>query len=179
MIPGDTLGNLLSVAATVALLAAGCATEPTASHAGLPIAYHNPQYDLTFLLPATWQGYSVQVEKWDVLPPDGTGVATRSGPIIVIRHPHSTLESPHQDIPIMVFTCSEWDGVSRQTYFPYSCGLIDELWHTPKYVFGLWTRYQDWDIQRNHGAEVLGAHEAADIIQRNCAANTMPQLYPH
>jgi hypothetical protein len=172
--------KLLPISTLAAFLATSCTSVHTANHPPtLPITYHNAQCDLTFHLPSTWQAYSVRLEKWDVLPPDGTGVATRSGPIIVIRHPHWTAETPHQDIPIMVFTRSEWDRVSQGTYFPYACGLIDELWHTPTYVFGLWTRYQDLDIQRNHGEEVQGAQEAADIIQRNRLANKMPQLYPH
>ena len=79
----------------------------------------------------------------------------------------------------MVFTRSQWVACEgQQRFFPYACGLIGELWHNPKYVFGMWTRYEDLDIQNNGGAEVKGVEEARDIIRGNRAANDMPRLYP-
>ena len=87
--------KLLSISTLVALLATSCATAPTSTRPpNLPITYHDTQRDLKFLLPATWQGYSVRVEQWEALPPDGTGLATKSGPIIVIRHPRWTVKIP-------------------------------------------------------------------------------------
>jgi len=51
------------------------------------------------------------------------------------------------------------------------------MWHNRKYVFGIYNRYQDLDIQSNGGVEVKGTPEAADLIERNRAANNMPRLY--
>ena len=165
-----------------ALLAASCHSLKTASQpSGLPLRYHNAQYGLTFFLPAGWRGYSVLVQQWDAPLHSAdyqSEVGRESGPIIVLRNPHWRVDDHYQDIPIMVFTRSQWADEEQQRFFPYACGLIGELWHNPKYVFGMWTRYEDLDIQNNSGAEVKGVGEARDIIKGNRAANDMPPLYP-
>ena len=78
----------------------------------------------------------------------------------------------------MVFTDRQWAAEEQQTLFPYACGLIDEMWHNREYVFGIYNRYQDLDIQSNGGVEVKRAEETIDIIARNRAAHTEPPLYP-
>ena len=51
------------------------------------------------------------------LPPAETG--EEHGPIIFIRHPQWTARNPHLDIPIMVFTRSQWhDAVEEQSTTP-------------------------------------------------------------
>jgi hypothetical protein len=54
---------------------------------------------------------------------------------------------------------------------PYASGVIGEIWHNHKYVFGLYSRY-------NAADSVKGWKEAADILERNCALHTEPTLYP-
>src|SRR5512133_1678455 len=170
------------IVCSAALVASGCHSLETASHpSGLPIGYRNAQCGLTFFLPASWQGYSVLIQEWDAPLHSAdyqTEVGRERGPIIVLRHPHWKESDHYQDIPIMVFSRSQWAAEEQQRFFPYACGLIGELWHNPRYVFGLYTRYQDLDIQSNHGMEVKGAEEVAEIIERNRACNDMPRLYP-
>jgi hypothetical protein len=166
-----------------ALLTASCHSTKTGGYdPALPLRYHNAQYGLTFLLPANWRGYSVFIQQWDAPLHSAdyqTEVVRERGPIIVLRNPHWKVDDHYQDIPIMVFTRSQWVACEgQQRFFPYACGLIGELWHNPKHVLGMWTRYEDLDIQNNGGVEVKGVEEVRDIIERNRAANDMPLLYP-
>lgn len=174
------LSSLLLCA--TALLAAGCHSLKTARQpSGLPLRYRNSGYDLTFFLPASWRGYSVLVQEWDAPLHSAdyqTEIGREHGPIIVLRNPRWKVCDRYQDIPIMVFTRTQWAACEQQRFFPYACGLIGELWHTPQYVFGMWTRYEDLDIQNNGGAEVNGVEEVRDIIKGNRAANDMPPLHP-
>ncbi len=171
------------IGCSLALLGASCGSLNAPSQpSGLPLRYHNAQYGLTFFLPASWRGYSVLIQRWDAPLRSAdyqTEIGREDGPIIVLRNPRWKAGDRYQDIPIMVFTRSQWAAEEKQYFFPYACGLIGEMWHNRKYVFGIYTRYQDLDIQSNAGVEVQGAAEAADIINRNRAANNMPQLYPH
>jgi len=165
-----------------ALLVVGCGSLNTPNHpSDLPLRYHNAQYDFSFFLPASWRGYSVFTEQWDA-PLHSADyqrwVGEEHGPIIVIRNPRWKAADRYQDIPITVFTRSQWVAKQQEYFFPYACGLIGELWHNPKYVFGMWTRYEDLDIQNNGGAEVKGVEEARAIIRGHRAANDTPRLYP-
>ena len=167
----------------MALLATSCHSLKTASPpSGLPLSYRDAQYDLTIFLPTSWRGYSVLVQEWDAPLYSAdyqTEIGRERGPIVVLRNPQWKVDDHYQDIPIMVFTRSQWVACEgQQRFFPYACGLIGELWHNPKYVFGIWTRYEDLDIQNNGGAEVKGVEEARDIIRGNRAANDRPRLYP-
>lgn len=167
----------------MAVLATSCHSLKSASRSpGLPLRYYNAQYDFTFFLPANWRGHSVLIQQWDAplhSVDNQTEVGRERGPIIVLRNPQWKVNDHYQDIPILVFTRSQWVACEgQQRFFPYACGLIGELWHNPEYVFGMWTRYEDLDIQNNGGAEVKGVEEARDIIERNRAANEMPRLYP-
>ena len=71
----------------------------------------------------------------------------------------------------MVFTRKQWDEEEQGRFFPYAGGVLFEMWHNPNYVFGLYSRYNAYD-------EVKAWHEAADVIEKNCAANDIPHLYP-
>ena len=50
-------------------------------------------------------------------------------------------------------------------------GVMDEMWHNRKYVFGINSRY-NW-------GELTGSKEVAEIVDKNLAAHTAPELYPH
>ena len=147
----------------------GCST--TCKHSsGLPLRYHNAPFDFTFFLPAGWQGYSVLAQQWG---PNQTDVmASEYGPIIVLRHPQWKTNNLYQDIPIMVFTRKQWGEEKQGKFFPYAGGMISEMWHNRKYVFGIYSRYDADD-------SVKGWKEADDIIATNCAIHTGPTLYPN
>jgi hypothetical protein len=165
--------SLLCLSTIMALLACGCGglnDHPS----GAQLIYHNAQYNFTFSLPAIWQGYSVHIEQWDgvsYLPAKDTTAVIAHGPIIVLRHPQWQAGDPWQDIPIMVYTRGQWEAEAQGKFFPYAGGVMDEMWHNRKYVFGLYSRYNALD-------SVKGWQEAADIIERNRAANAMPHLHP-
>ena len=154
----------------------GCSTMH--NHlSGLPIRYHNAQYDLTFYLPADWKNYSVLTQQWgdeDYLPALDKTVVAEHGQMIILRHPQWKTNDLYQDIPIIVFSRKQWDEKEHAKLWPdlYAGGTIDEMWHNRKYVFAISSRY-------NAADEVKGWREAADIIATNCAAHPEPTLYPN
>jgi hypothetical protein len=167
--------KLLYTSIVTALLATGCGSLNAPNHpSGLPLLYHNAHYDFTFYLPASWQGYSVLVEQWQgtsYLPGKDTTAVTAQGPMIVLRHPQWRAGDRYQDIPIMVFTRSQWDSDQNGRFGIGAGGFDEEMWHNEKYVFGMSSRYNGAD-------SVKGWKEVADIVERNRAANKMPRLYP-
>jgi hypothetical protein len=125
-------------------------TTPPASST---VSYTNDQYDFTVTLPADWQGYTIVTSTWrgngDQACP-AAGCPPVTGPIISIRNPLWTSATPTQDIPIMIFTLSEWSAVSSGT-MPVSAAPIppSELGQNSQYVFALPARYNyaypaDW-----------------------------------
>jgi len=166
--------RLVYVSTMAALLACGCGglnDHPP----GAQLRYRNPQYDFTFFLPASWQGYSVLIQEWEgvsYLPAKDTTAVIARGPIIVLRHPQWKADDPWQDIPIMVYTRGQWEAEKQGKFAPnIAGGVIDEMWHNRKFVFGIYSRHNALD-------SVKGWQEAADIIERNRAANAMPHLHP-
>ena len=146
----------------------GCSTNTPSQPAGLPLRYHNSQYDFTFYLPASWKSYSVLMEQWGPNQPDV--MVPEQGPIIVLRHPLWKTNDLYQDIEIMVFTHKQWEEEHQNKFFPYAGGIITEIWHNNKYVFSLYSRYNAYD-------DVKDWKEADDIIATNCAAHTEPSIY--
>jgi hypothetical protein len=115
-----------------------------------PIVYTNKQYGFKFYLPKSWKGYSIVVTNWEggifEPPPDGTGIDNiqqfESGPKIVIRHPRWTEEHRYQDIPIMVFTPSQWELVGKGNLIVSAAPVgPGELGRNCRYVFALPARY--------------------------------------
>jgi hypothetical protein len=105
------------------------------------IIYRNDVYGFSFNLPFNWDGYSVIQSVWN-----GNGVDNpslrRSGPLISIRHPGWTVEIPRQDIPIMVFTISQWDEIMTDKLSVGAAPIHPgELGRNGKYVFALPARY--------------------------------------
>ena len=148
----------------------GCKTaQPNAQ-----IIYHNAKYDFTFSLPASWQGYSVLIQQWEGETYSSTldkTVVTGHGPIIILRHPQWKEIEPYQDIPILVFTRSQWNSLNHGNLWPslYAGGAIDEIGHSQKYVFVISSRY-NW-------GELNSSKEVAEIVNRYQEANA-PTLYP-
>jgi len=107
------------------------------------IEYKNTQYGFAFSLPLTWQGYSIAGDKWEgEASVQGSDVVVEKGPIIFIRHPQWTKENPRQDIPIMVFTISEWNELQQEKFYLGAAPIYPtELGRNSKYVFALPARY--------------------------------------
>jgi hypothetical protein len=163
----------LHISIAMALLASGCANAPTHPSA-LPLCYHNKEYGLVVFLPPSWQGYSVLLQQWEgisYLPAKDVTAVTAQGRMIVLRHPQWRADDPYQDIPIMVFTRSEWDSDKQGRFGIGAGGFDEEMWHNQKYVFGMSSRY-------NAADDVKSWKEVADIVEQNHAANSLPRLYP-
>jgi hypothetical protein len=147
---------------------------------GTPVRYHKTQYGLMFFLPASWRGYTVLTERFDVSL-YSTNYQNEIGrehlQIITLRHPQWLANDPHKDIPIMVYTHRQWHEEQQERLASHAGGTIIELWHNQRYVFGLPNRYYIIEND-NHGKELRGVEEAADIIRQNRSAHKMPPLYP-
>jgi hypothetical protein len=130
------------------------------------IVYTNQQYGFKFYLPKSWKGYSIIVTNWEggvwEPQPDGTGInndqRSETGPKILIRNPRWTEDNPYQDIPIMVFTLSQWDLIDKDRLVvsaaPFGPG---ELGRNCRYVFALPPRY--------NYADAIGVAEVSDIMR--------------
>jgi hypothetical protein len=108
--------------------------------------YTNAQYGFSVSLPESWKGYSIVTDKWDGTVSTDTGptgdTPVIQGPLIFIRNPAWTAEKPYQDIPIMVFTLSQWDSLLRGIFLVSAAPINpSRLGFNAKYVFALPARY--------------------------------------
>jgi hypothetical protein len=169
--------RLLRISVIAALLATGCGgMDVTSQPSSLPLRYHNARYGLTFFLPASWRGYSVSIEQLEdetYSPAEDKQIIVGHTPMFTLRHPRWQASAPYQDIPILVFTRAQWDALHHGKLWPslFAGGTMDELWHSPKYVFGMSSRY-------NAADDVKAWKEVADIVEQNHAAHNMLRLYP-
>jgi len=106
------------------------------------VIYRNTQYGFNFTLPLSWSGYTIVDGKWKGFEVGNADNIIETGPIINIRHPKWTTETPRQDIPIMVFTIAQWNSM-QQDKFHIGAAPINpsELGRNSKYVFALPARY--------------------------------------
>ena len=163
----------LYILAITASLAIGCRTLDVPHHlSGLPVPYHNAQYNFTFCLPASWQGYSVLIQHWEgksYSRAKDASVVTERGPMIVLRNPKWKADAPCQDIPIMVFSRSQWDAEHHGKFSVGAGGVDEEIAHNSKYVFAISSRF--------NAADSVGAwKETSEVVECNQAVN-VPHLY--
>lgn len=106
-----------------------------------PVAYKNLQYGLEFSLPNSWQGYTIVTDQWKGNAIGENRIA-ETGPMLSIRHPQWTAQNPRQDIPILIFTHSQWNHL-QQDKFHIGAAPINpsELGRNNKFVFALPARY--------------------------------------
>ena len=158
----------LYISTFVAFLAVGCRTSNVPHQlSDLPIRYHNAQYNFTFCLPAGWQTYSVLIQSWEgetYSPARDALVVAERGPVIVLRNPKWKTDAPCQDIPIMVFSRSQWQAEHQGKFSVGAGGVDEEITHTSKYVFAISSRF--------NAADSVGAwKEASEVVERNQAAH--------
>lgn len=153
----------------------GCSTVQNRP-AGLPIHYHNAHYQFSFYLPAAWRGYSVLTEQWNgqmYSSAADTIVTVEHGPMIVLRNPKWKAGDPYQDVPVYVFTRRQWDDMNLGKYEAAGAGgIIYELWHNDKYVFGIHSRTFGFATQ------LIDWRETENIVEQNCALHAAPNLNP-
>jgi hypothetical protein len=141
---------------------AGLAGCTTVQRPDAQLLYHNAKYDFTFSLPAGWRGYSVFFRQWES--DEGEKTYLTHGPVIVLRHPQWKAADPFQDIPILVFTRSQWEAEIQGRFSIGAGGLDEEIAHNARYVFAISSRFAADDT-------VKGWKEADDIVARNRNAN--------
>ncbi len=108
------------------------------------ITYENTQYGFRFFLPETWKDYEIVSDEWEGLALGNTqsDKVVEAGPIISIRHPQWTSQNPRQDIPIMVFTLTQWNALEQDKFHIGAAPIgPSELGRNSKYVFALPARY--------------------------------------
>jgi len=94
------------------------------------IIYDNTEYGFTFTLPKSWSGYQVVTDSWEGRDINQQDKIIASGPILSIRHPKWTEDSPRQDIPIMVFTHEQWESLQKEEFVIGAAPIL------PKYTWG-------------------------------------------
>jgi hypothetical protein len=116
------------------------------------------------VLTEQWEGETYLREK-------DTDVVLARGSIIVLRNPQWETNNLYQDIPIYIFTRQQWDDIYPGKYDAAGAGgVIYELWHNDKYVFGIHSRFNTDD-------SVNGWKEVQDTVNQNCAAHPEPHLH--
>ena len=124
-----------------------------------PIVYRNLQYGFCFLLPADWKGYTIVVDQWSGNVLDKP--QKESGPQLSIRNPKWTKADPWQDIPIMIFTPSQWKLVAADNLAVSAAPIGPSvLGQNEGYVFALpprWIGFYD----------VKGIDEVQTLMNQN------------
>lgn len=156
-----------------------------------PMLYSNRQYGFSFQLPESWRGYTIISGQWEGFaaePPSNTPVGT--GPLLSIRHPQWTVDNPRQDIPIMVFTLSQWNSLQQGDFHIGAAPMgPKELARNKQYVFALPVRYNfafptgyeeveqilENDPLQSWKEDILAPEQAEKIIKET-AANLIKAL---
>ncbi len=124
------------------------------------LEYENTQYNFTFTLPLSWEGYSIVQEQWQGQFIDESDSEPLTGPKILLRNPLWTAETPRQDIPIMVFTLDQWNLVQAEKVAVSAAPIPpSELGQNEEYVFALPARY--------NFAFLPGFEEVESILKKN------------
>ena len=147
------IAAFMSILLAVVLVKTGCFTH---------IEYQNDQYGFSFSLPESWKGYSIVTDNWNGFAntgPKGDTTVTQ-GPLISIRNPAWTAQKPYQDIPVMVFTLSQWDSLLREQFYVSAAPVNPtRIGFNAKYVFAIPARY--------NFALPIGYEEVDKILQNN------------
>lgn len=113
-------------------------TEPSTQ-----LEYRNDQYGFSINLPTSWTGYTIITDKWVGNSTGDQGEQKYTeGPLISVRHPLWTAAVPRQDIPVMVFTLSQWQDLQNDKFHIGAAPIgPSELGRNAKFVFALPARY--------------------------------------
>ena len=125
------------------------------------LLYRNTQYGFTFVLPRGWKGYWIVRGTWRGFTTGEHGDETvEHGPVISIRHPEWTAEHERQDIPITVFTRSQWRALHHDRFVVYAAPIgPGEIGRNRKYIFAIGPREINDSVD--------GSDEVFAILRRN------------
>lgn len=120
--------------------------------------YRNNEYGFTLEFPESWKGYSVTEEQWQGQTLNEES-ASHQGPRFVFRHPVWNESTPRQDIPIMIFTPSQWRLVEDQNLNVSAAPIgPSKLGQNDRFVFALPPRWVGF-------TDALGQDEAQEIVK--------------
>ncbi|SHI19880.1 Signal transducer regulating beta-lactamase production, contains metallopeptidase domain [Sporobacter termitidis DSM 10068] len=109
---------------------------------GQNIVYKNTDYGFDFTLPKDWQDYTIVSQQWSGWDIGNTSNILATGPQLLIRSPQWTAAKPTQDIPIMIFTLTQWEDLQQEKFVVSAAPVPpSELGRNSKYVFALPARY--------------------------------------
>lgn len=104
------------------------------------ILYENTEYGFTFTLPKSWSDYQIVSDSWEGISEQNNPM--EHGPILSIRHPQWSEEKPRQDIPILIFTLTQWSSLEKGEFHIGAAPIGPTiLGQNEKYVFALPARY--------------------------------------
>lgn len=135
------------------------------SHNMRSVVYINKKFGFRFLLPESWRGYSIVAGEWEggdgrTYQPGEAMPPAQKGPLILIGHPLSTEADPRQNIPIMIFTRTQWHLIEDDKLIVSAAPIgPSEIGRNAKYVFALPPRY-DYALP-------TGWEEVAEIIRHH------------
>ncbi|MEI6238543.1 MAG: hypothetical protein WCP15_03355, partial [bacterium] len=142
----------------------------TANPDSTSVLYKNSDYGITFSLPTNWQGYSIIKSTWN-----GTALgnsAVQNGAKIIIRNPKWTEAVHYEDIPVLVFTLSQWSSYLAEDFSVSAAPIpASELGQNDKYVFALPPRRDyDFSLGYKEAEEPTGAPQAEHSLLRSASA---------
>ena len=121
-----------------------------------PVVYTNTEFGFSYGFPLDWQGYSIVTNTWNGNPLNGS--APTSGSKLLIRHPLWTTNAHYEDIPVLVFTISQWNSYQNGDFAIGAAPVeASEIARNSTYVFALPPR---WDFDYS-----LGVKEAEHIVE--------------
>ena len=118
-------------------------TEKEQQTTGETTLYNNREFGFTFSLPKSWEDFKIVKRSWEGTTNDKhKSKVSESGPILLIRHPEWTEKNPRQDIPVMIFTLSQWNSLQQREFSISAAGVPPiKLGQNNKYVFLIPPRY--------------------------------------
>ena len=123
------------------------------------VIYNNADYGFNFSLPDDWNGYSIIKNTWKGNALTSTPT-NETGPTLLIRNPKWTEIVHYEDIPIMIFTLTQWKSYLAEDFAVSAAPIqASELARNNLYVFALPPR---WDFDYSKGYE-----EAENILKMN------------
>lgn len=137
---------MMGLGLTAGLVALGYFAWPKflANQNEAQLEYKNEKYGFSVSLPATWMGYTVTIDEWSG---DAAGdqlgeTHYTTGTVVSIHNPKWTEEVMYQDIPVMIFTLSQWEGLRQEKFHIGAAPILpSELGRNEEYVFALPARY--------------------------------------
>jgi len=125
---------------------------------GTEILYVNTEYGFTFTLPKSWDDYQIVLDSWEGISEQNNTM--EHGPMLSIRHPQWSEEKPRQDIPILVFTLTQWSSLEKGEFHigaaPVGPTLLGQ---NNEYVFALPARYNFAFLEGYEEVETILANQ--------------------